>query len=203
MPISSSSAEPPALRASPGSNSCRRGTSKSSFSGPLLQALQAFARHWSTRQRHRQRCGDLGTDMGCPLPPQRWVSTVSSRLRERRPGVVARLGRQCVELRRSGRVDPRPGVAAPGIEEGRLPGQIERTRQRVGGVGRGPRHYLGKIVEVAVAERSLRDVGVSRIGTQTNPIPTSKCREYPHWYCKANRSCVAGVPKTLPSQDIQ
>lgn len=47
-----------------------------------------------------------------------------SRLYERCPGVVARLCRQRVELGRSGRIDPRPGIPAPRVEVGRLLGQV-------------------------------------------------------------------------------
>ena len=37
---------------------------------------------------------------------------------ERRTGIAACFGRQYVELGRSGRIDPRPGVAPTGVEEG-------------------------------------------------------------------------------------
>jgi hypothetical protein len=41
-----------------------------------------------------------------------------SRLRERRSGVVARLGWIGVELRRPRGIDPRPSISAPRVEEG-------------------------------------------------------------------------------------
>src|SRR5229473_5855026 len=47
-----------------------------------------------------------------------------SGLRERGPGVVARLGRYHVEFGGAHRVHPWPSVAAPGVEKGRLLGQV-------------------------------------------------------------------------------
>src|SRR3954465_1065032 len=93
----------------------------------------------------------------------------SSGLRERRPGVVARLGRQRVNLGRSHRVHPWPGVAAPGVEEGRLLGKVERVWQRVVGKGRVPYHRVGDVVEVAVAKRGGGYLRIDPVGSLIIP----------------------------------
>jgi hypothetical protein len=67
--------------------------------------------------------GVNSTDVTLPTQVGGSAPASGSRLRERRPGVVARLRRQRVELGRSGGINPRPSIT-PRFEEGRLLGQI-------------------------------------------------------------------------------
>src|SRR5215510_1733220 len=93
-------------------------------------------------------------------------SASGSWLREWRPGVVAGLGGQHMELGRPNWIHPWPGVAASGIEEGRLLGPVERVRQGPVGNGRIPFHRISEIVEIAVAKGGGRNL---RVGY---PIPS-------------------------------
>ena len=128
----------------------------------------------------------------------------ASGLRERRPGVVARLGRQRVELRRSHRVHPWPSVAAAGVEEGRLVGQVERVRERVVGDGRIPFHRVGDVVEVAVAKRGGGHPGVGRVGLHRIPAqhPDARLANVEGGLVDPSAH-LSEAPSTLPMKDIQ
>ena len=85
------------------------------------------------------------------------------RLRERRPGVVARLGWERVELRRSGGIHPWPSVPAPGGKERRLLSQVKRIGQHVITIIRIPAYRIVEEVVVAMRYRCAWRAGEGKI----------------------------------------